>query len=50
MNESLFRLLQNPSMRLGDAVKSAKAAVTDPDVRRSWILFGDPTMRLRPAP
>lgn len=32
--------------RLGDAIRQAKRATTDDDVRRSWILFGDPTMTL----
>jgi Peptidase family C25 len=37
----------NPNQRLGDAIIAAKAATTDTDVRRTWILLGDPTMRLR---
>ncbi len=32
---------------LGDATLLAKAATTDKDIRRTWILFGDPTMKLR---
>ena len=32
---------------LGDAVRKAKAATSDQDVRRSWILFGDPSMPLK---
>ncbi len=32
---------------LGEAARRAKAAVADPDVRLSYILFGDPSMRLR---
>lgn len=35
------------SERLGDATTKAKAATIDSDVRRTWILFGDPTMKLR---
>jgi hypothetical protein len=31
----------------GDAVRGAKAATADQDVRRSWIFFGDPTQRIR---
>jgi hypothetical protein len=27
------------------AARRARAAITDPDVRRTWILLGDPTMR-----
>jgi uncharacterized repeat protein (TIGR01451 family) len=33
--------------RVGDAVREAKKATQDPDVRRSWILFGDPSMLLK---
>ncbi len=33
--------------RLGDAERAARASVTDPDVRRSWILLGDPSQRVR---
>lgn len=48
MNQALFRrLFQDPPMSLGDAVAGAKAATADLDVRRTWILFGDPSMRLR---
>lgn len=36
-----------PNARIGDAVLKAKGATKDDDVRRSWILFGDPTMTLR---
>jgi len=33
--------------RIGDAVLAARRATGDRDVRRSWILFGDPSMPLR---
>ena len=33
--------------RVGDAVKQAKNATTDMDIRRLTIFLGDPTMRLR---
>ncbi len=32
---------------VGEAAQRAKAFVPDMDTRRSWILFGDPTWRLR---
>lgn len=32
---------------VGDAALAGKRATTDPDVRRSWMLFGDPSMKLR---
>lgn len=49
VNRQLFREVFNPAggQRLGDATTRAKAAVTNVDVRRTWILLGDPTMRLR---
>jgi hypothetical protein len=49
MNQELIRLLFNGQpLRLGEATMRAKVATEDQDVRRSWILFGDPSMRLRP--
>ena len=32
---------------VADAILKAKKVTTDRDVRRTWILFGDPTMKLR---
>jgi hypothetical protein len=31
---------------LGEAARHAKAAVTDADVRNTWILLGDPATRI----
>lgn len=36
-----------PGVRIGDAIRQAKVATYSLDVRRTWVLFGDPTMRLR---
>jgi hypothetical protein len=48
MNKELVRLLFNgEKLTLGEATKRAKAVISDPDVRRTWILFGDPTTMLR---
>jgi len=48
MGQRLFRSLYGgQSMALGDATRLAKAGTTDIDVRRTWILFGDPTMKIR---
>jgi hypothetical protein len=48
MGQQLFNLLYSGApMALGDATRQAKAATTDIDVRRSWILFGDPSMKIR---
>jgi hypothetical protein len=32
---------------VGEATMAAKASVPDTDVRRTWILFGDPAMSIR---
>jgi hypothetical protein len=48
MATQLYLLLYgSQSLALGDAVKTAKAATSDIDVRRTWILFGDPSMKIR---
>jgi len=48
MNQELYRLLKaDRDSTLGEAVIRAKAATLDLDVRRTWVLFGDPTMRLK---
>jgi hypothetical protein len=48
MNQALIRLLFNgEGLTIGEAVMRAKAATNDPDVRKTWILFGDPTTRLK---
>jgi hypothetical protein len=33
--------------RLGDAFVSGLAAANDPDVRKTWVLFGDPALKVR---
>ncbi|HEX7829310.1 MAG TPA: C25 family cysteine peptidase, partial [Thermoanaerobaculia bacterium] len=45
-NQELLRQLLSQKATLGDAIIAAKKATTDSDVRRSWILLGDPSMRL----
>jgi len=55
LDQALLNILKtNPSVPIGKAVLGAKAGMTDNDVRRTWILFGDPSMRLQfarpPAP
>ncbi|HST23658.1 MAG TPA: C25 family cysteine peptidase, partial [Blastocatellia bacterium] len=48
MNQALYReLFTHPEVRLGDAARRAKATAFEMDVRLTWILFADPTMRLR---
>ncbi len=48
MDQNLVRILfAGPSVTLGDAIRNAKSKITDPDARRTYILFGDPMLRLR---
>ena len=47
MNQQLYTILFNGTHpTIGDAVAQAKSATADLDARRTFILFGDPTMRL----
>jgi len=51
MDQNLVRLLfTEPSLTLGDAIRNAKSKISDPDTRRTYILFGDPMLRLRRPP
>jgi len=47
MNNELMRQLFTTGMTLGEATRRAKLATTDRDVRTSWILFGDPSMKMK---
>jgi hypothetical protein len=48
MNHELYRLVfSDPALALGEAARRAKLATSDNDVRRTWVLFGDPTMKLK---
>ncbi|MFN0121031.1 MAG: C25 family cysteine peptidase [Blastocatellia bacterium] len=47
MNQQILRQLFIPGIRLGDAVTQARRAARDPQVRLTWILLGDPAMRVR---
>ena len=48
MDQALLHILKdNPKISLGRAVLEAKSGVTDQDVRRTWIFFGDPAMHLQ---
>jgi hypothetical protein len=48
MNQGLIKaLFGTQPMTLGEAAATAKTAVSDLDVRRTWILFGDPATRLQ---
>ena len=48
INQKLYEhLFAGQPLTLGEAVQRAKSATSDMDARRTWILFGDPTMRIR---
>jgi hypothetical protein len=50
VNEVLLRALLAPGdVRLGDAVVAAQKSSYTPDIRKTFILFGDPAMRVRTA-
>lgn len=48
MNQETYRQLFNGQhLTIGEAILRAKAVVSNRDVRRTWILLGDPTTRLK---
>jgi len=48
MDEELIRLhLNGGNLTLGEAPAKAKDAVSDEDIRQTWIPFGDPTTKLK---
>lgn len=47
MNAEMLRQIFNNGATLGEAAVRAKRVITDQDVKKSWILFGDPSMRLK---
>jgi len=48
MELELYRQLYGSQpINLGDAIKIAKAASGDRDVRTTWIFFGDPSIKIR---
>jgi hypothetical protein len=46
LGDSFVRGVLQEGLTLGDAARRAKATITDLDIRRSWILFGDPSQSL----
>ena len=48
MNKEMMRaLFSGEPLTLGEAALKAKAEISDWDIRRTWILFGDPTTKLK---
>ena len=51
MNQAfLHQLTSHPKMPLGWLIQQTKAGTSDNDVRRTWILFGDPSLTLQFMP
>ncbi|HSF22924.1 MAG TPA: C25 family cysteine peptidase, partial [Blastocatellia bacterium] len=52
-NQEFFRLIFNgdavnpKSLTIGEAAVRAKRTINAPDVRRTWVLFGDPSMTFK---
>jgi len=50
MNQTLVKtLFTQPAPTLGDAIAYTKSSTVDVDARHTYILFGDPLMKLRPS-
>lgn len=48
MDQALLRQFQlHPNNSIGRLILDAKSGTTDSDVRRTWILFGDPAMKFQ---
>ena len=47
MDQAFTSAVFTPGETIGDAIQTAKRAITDSDVRRTFILFGDPSQRLQ---
>jgi hypothetical protein len=47
LNQAMVTALYAPGATIGQAARAAKSGATDMDVRRTWILFGDPAMKLQ---
>jgi hypothetical protein len=47
INQAMITALYAPGTTIGQAARAAKSGTTDMDVRRTWILFGDPAMKLQ---
>ena len=48
LSQEFYRQLfgQTP-LTVGEAAARAKSAVSNPDIRRTWTLLGDPALRLK---
>jgi hypothetical protein len=47
LEREFYRLLSLHRDAIGDVIRKAKSATGDLDVRRTWVLLGDPSMKIR---
>ena len=47
MYRQMFSFVNGKRLTLGEAAMRSKSSMSDMDVRRTWVLLGDPTTRLR---
>ncbi len=47
MYRQMFSIVNGKRLTLGEAAMRSKSSMPDLDVRRTWVLLGDPTTRLR---
>jgi hypothetical protein len=48
MNRALYQvIIDGNDLTIGEATRRAKLATADSDIRKTWILFGDPTMKIK---
>jgi len=48
IDREFYRLLfSRETLTIGEAATRAKGVVSDPDIKRTWVLLGDPTMRVK---
>jgi hypothetical protein len=48
MNQEFYRqFFGDAGLRIGEAIIKAKSAASNMDTRQTWLLFGDPTMRVK---
>jgi hypothetical protein len=41
------RGIKSQSLTIGEAAEGAKVRITDSAIRRTWVLLGEPAMKLR---
>jgi hypothetical protein len=48
MNQEFYRLLYgDKKLTIGEMIRISKASISDQDIRRTWIFFGDPSMKIK---